>query len=155
MKRVLMLLLIVGGTVLAQEPPMLRGPGAQRIEQFKKIRMMEVLKLDEETSLRFFARYNKHQEELRAIATKRDSLLDLLDLYRRRGAADAEYEKAFKSLVALGHDAVRARENFITELHDVLSVKQIAEYLVFERRFYENLRDVMREMQRERRGMMR
>jgi hypothetical protein len=146
---------VVVSVALAQEPPMFRGPGAERVEQFKKIRLMEVLKLDEETSLRFFARYNKHQEELRGIALKRDSLLDQLELYRRRTVSDAEYEKVFKSLVVLGHEAVKVREKFVTELKEVLNAKQIADYLVFERRFYENLRDIMREMQRERRGMMR
>lgn len=118
--------------------------------------MMEALRLDEETSLRFFARYNKHQEQLRSIGMKRDSLIDELEAYRRRNSSDADYEKVFKSLVDLGHDGVKERERFLSELKSILSTKQIAEYLIFERRFYQNLRELMREMQQERRrGMMR
>lgn len=156
MRLLLALLSMMTIPLLAQEPLPLRGPAAERLEQYKKIRMMEALRLDEETSLRFFARYNKHQEQLRSIGMKRDSLIDELEAYRRRNSSDADYEKVFKSLVNLGHDGVKERERFLSELKSILSTKQIAEYLIFERRFYQNLRELMREMQQERRrGMMR
>ncbi len=155
MKLIMMSMIFLVSVAVSQDPPPFRGPGAERVEQFKKIRMMEVLKLDEEVSIRFFARYNKQQEEMRGVAMKRDSLLEQLEMYRKRNTSDAEYEKVFKSLSALGPDVMKIREKFLTELKDILTTKQIAEYLVFERRFYENLRDVMRDIQRERRGMMR
>jgi hypothetical protein len=156
MKRLSLLLTIVFVPLVAQEQLPMRGPGAERIEQFKKIRMMEVLRLDEETSLRFIARYNKHQEALRSIGTNRDSLIDELEVYRRRNASESDYEKIFKALTNLGHDAVRERERFLSDLKTILTTKQIAEYLTFERRFYQNLRETMREIQQERRrGMMR
>ena len=36
-----------------QDQAQMRGPAAERIEQFKKVRLMEVLKMDDETSIRF------------------------------------------------------------------------------------------------------
>ncbi|HXG00266.1 MAG TPA: hypothetical protein VNL69_05740, partial [Bacteroidota bacterium] len=67
-----------------QGSPML-GPGAQRVEQLKKVRMMEVLKLDEETSIRFFSRYNKYQDELREIQRNREAIYRTMESLRRSG----------------------------------------------------------------------
>ena len=41
------------------------GPG--RVAELEKIRLIEVLNLDEETTLKFFARRNMHQEKMRDI----------------------------------------------------------------------------------------
>ena len=39
------------------------------------------------------------------------------------------------------------------ELTDVLTQKQVAEYIVFEIRFQQNLREILRDMQQERGGV--
>jgi hypothetical protein len=152
---VILTLVFSSAMLMAQELPPFRGPAAERVEQYKKMRMMEVLKLDEETSLRFFARYNRHQEELKGLGGKRDSLLQVLESYVNRNTSDAEYDRVFKSMAALGNELGRSREKFLQELKEIFTNKQIAEYLVFERRFYESLREIMRDMQRERPGRMR
>lgn len=96
------------------------GRALERVEQFKKIRLMEVLNLDEESSIKFFARYNKHQE-----------------------------------LLSLENKATEAKAKYIDELKQVLSSKQLAEYLVFETRFQQNLRDLVRDMLRNRTDPLR
>ena len=138
--------------LVAQDQLPLRGPAAERIEQYKKVRMMEELKLDEQTSIRFFARYNDHQEELRKLGDKRNELIDELQVLHRRDASDADYRKVLDELKGLAEPAVELREKYFAELAEVLTPKQLAEYFIFERKFIQNLRDIMREMQRERRG---
>ena len=39
---------------------------------------------------------------------------------------------------------------FLGELKSVISIKQVAEYVVFERNFNKNLRDIMRDIAKER-----
>lgn len=144
-------------SLLAQGPgPMrvpggqMRGPAAERIEQFKKIRMMEVLRLDEETSIRFFARYNKHQGEMHEIEEQRRESVSKLRSLRQSNASNAELEKALAELKVLPDKVAQARERFLNDLWQILTVKQIADYIVFEENFVQNLRDIMRDMQRER-----
>ncbi len=149
MKIGIALIVLMFSTALGQEMPM-RGPAMERVEQFKKIRMMEVLKLDEETSLRFFARYNKFQEELREITVKRDSFIDQLAALRRSNASDGEYEKVFKELTSVEGKMAEERSKFLQELKGVVSTKQIAEYIVFERNFNRQLFQLVREMAQER-----
>lgn len=132
-----------------QGSPML-GPGAQRVEQLKKVRMMEVLKLDEETSIRFFSRYNKYQDELREIQRSREAIYRTLESLRRSGANDSDFEKALQELRAVDGRWLEARDTYWKELRGILSVKQFANYVLFEFNFNRYLRELMRETQRER-----
>lgn len=140
-------LLLVGLHSLAMaqdEPPFRRGAALERVEQFKKIRMMEVLKLDEQTSIRFFARYNKHQETLRELRVKQAGVLGQLQDLRRSNAGDKEYDKVIRELRALEDEMNDAKGKYLDELSEVLTKQQLAEYIVFEWRFQQNLRELLR-----------
>ena len=128
-------------------PPFQRGPALERLEQFKKIRMMEVLKLDEPTSIRFFARYNKHQEFLRDLRLKQGDVLERLQTLRKSNASDAEYDKVIRELRTLEEQVDEAKSKYLDELSEVLTKRQLAEYMVFEWRFQQNLRDLLHDVQ--------
>ena len=140
------------GAVAQRIPRGPRGPGPERIEQFKKIRMMEVLKLDEETSVRFFARYDKQQELTRTLTARRNDVIDHLESLTKSAAPDAEYGKAFKDLRDVEDQMHEARVQYWDSLAEILTKRQLAEYTVFERNFFRDLRDLMREMQENRMG---
>lgn len=147
-------ILILAGTAVAQDQMPMRGPGAERLEQFKKLRMMETLKLDEQTSLKFFARYNKQQDDLRALNEKRNGYIDELQALQRQEAPDAEFQKVLDKLRDLVKPAVEIREKFLDDIASILTPKQQAEYVVFERNFIQNVREIMREMQQQNRMRM-
>ena len=90
MRHILLAFLVttIVGIAMAQDEMPMRGRGAERLEQYKKLRLMEVLKLDEETSLKFFARYNRQRDELADLNQKRNGLLDELAKLRRDNASD-------------------------------------------------------------------
>ncbi|MNC98712.1 hypothetical protein D3C83_167620 [compost metagenome] len=75
-----------------------------------------------------------------------------MQILRRRNVSDAEYEKTLQDLKALADPAVELRLKFFNEISEVLNPKQVAEYVIFERNFAQNLREIMREMQQQRRG---
>jgi Skp family chaperone for outer membrane proteins len=132
-----------------QDSPM-GVPGAQRVEQLKKVRLMELLKLDDETSIRFFRRYNRYQDELREIQRKREDVVRTMESLRRSGAGDADFEKEIQELRAVDGRWLEARDRYWKELREILTVKQFANYLLFENNFNRYLRELMRETQRER-----
>lgn len=153
MKRLMFMLFVVSSVCLmaqAQNRPL--GPRqAERVEQFKKIKLMDALKLDEETSIRFFAKYNKHQEAMREINMKREGMIDQLQAMRKAESSDAEMEKVIKDLISMDAKVTEARTKFVEDLKTVLSVKQIVDYMVFERNFLQNIRQLMQELTQERR----
>jgi hypothetical protein len=139
-------------TLVAQEPLPFEGEAAERIEQYKKIRLMDFLKLDEETSIRFFSRYNRFVEDLKAINGKKNASIDELQNLVRRDASDAEFQKVFDQLDALGGELQELRRQYLEDLSRLLPTKKVASYIVFERNFYRNLRELLRESARGRPG---
>ena len=134
----------------AQDPGSMRGPAAERIAQYKKIRLMETLQMNEDVSIRFFARYNKHEDNIRAIGKEHNELIDQLQNLSRSNASDADINKVIKDIRMSEEKILEERSKFIEELNGVLSTKQIAEYIVFERNFNKNLRELMRDIAKER-----
>lgn len=140
-------LLIAPLCLVGQERP---GHSMERIESFKKVRMMEVLKLDEQLSIKFLARYNKHHDDVRALEQESNHLVDKLESLIAGGAGDDEYARTFAELREIGKKTVEARMQFVIDLKDILTQRQIAEYVVFERKFGRELRNILRDVQRER-----
>jgi hypothetical protein len=129
----------------AQAP--LQGKAAERVEQFKKIRMMEVLGLDEQSSIKFFSRYNKNLDVMKEFRQKQVQTLARIQDLRRNKASDDEYGRVVNDLRSTEEQINQAKSKYIDGLRDVLTNKQLAEYLVFEVRFQQNLRELVRDAQ--------
>lgn len=141
-------------TVLAQEQEMMGGRfqrPAERLEQFKKIRMIEALKLDEETGLKLVGRYNKHREGVKQLEESRAALVEKLESQLRSNASDSELQKSFNEFYEIEKKIGESRRKFLEELKEIFTNKQIAEYMIFERNFMNDLRNVVKDIQKERR----
>ena len=58
----------------------------QQIEEWEKVKLIEVLNLNEETSVRFFTRRNEHQKRIREIFNQRDQLAQQIEKDEEAGA---------------------------------------------------------------------
>jgi hypothetical protein len=151
MKRLLVFCAVVAMIVVtgvAQDSePVIQGKAAERVEQFKKIRMMEVLGMDEQTSIKFFARYNKNLEVMKDLRQQQIKALGHIQTLRKAKASESDYAKVVRDLRSLEEQVHQTKSNYIDDLKDVLTNKQLAEYLVFELRFQQNLRELVRDAQ--------
>ncbi len=158
LRRLFLLIAVLAAPLFAwaqdEEPPK-QSKALERVEQFKKIRMMEVLALDEQTSIKFFARYSKHQRALQDLRRKQVQALGKVQSLRKTKAADAEYANVIQELQLLEGEGREAKLKYLEELREILSNKQIAEYLVFEMRFQQNLRDLIRDARKNRTGPLK
>ena len=143
-------LLVSADALIAQPRGGNWGPWPDRIESYKKVRMLEALKLDEEHSVKFVTRYDKHQEILHAYDKSRNDLIDKLDSLARLNAADDAFDEVYAGLLGIDKKIADERQNFLDEMKEILSNKQIAEYIVFERNFIRELRQAVRDVQRDR-----
>ncbi len=150
MRSAFLLLMLAFSLVSAQESPPLRGRAAERLEQWKKIRLMEKLQMSEEVSIRFFARYNKHMDELRTIGRERADLIDDLAGLAKKKGNEVDIERALGDLGMLEEKVATTRSAFLGELKSILTIHQIAAYVVFERDFNQNIREIMQEVAKER-----
>jgi hypothetical protein len=123
----------------------------ERIENLRKVRLVEILDLKEDQSVRFLARMNEHDNARRALMKERGEALDRLERLIRNKADDGEYAKAFEGVASIDDSLMMERRSFFAGLSDILTPTQRAKMLIFERRFERELRDAMREAQRRRR----
>lgn len=126
------------------------GKPMERLERYKKIRMVEALGLDEETGIKLVSRYSKHRERMKDLEEERAGVVEKLEGLNKSNTSEADYQKVFNELFDIEKRMMEARKRYLDELKEVLTVKQVAQYIVFERDFMKDVRETMRDIQKER-----
>jgi Spy/CpxP family protein refolding chaperone len=148
------LLLALPVSLVVAQP--LRPPAErhlERVEHFKKVRLIEILDMKEDQSVRFFARMNEHEKMKRELMQEKMKALDKIERLVRNKADEKEFEAIFPEVAAVEGRIAEEDRNFQLGLRDVLSAEQRAKFLLFERQFERELREAMREVQRRRHRM--
>ena len=122
-----------------------RNGQRNRIEQLEKLKLIETLNLSEDVSVRFFSRRNKNQKEIEAIEDKTKELFDKLDESLNSKSKDSELEqkKIINEILNNRELIEQKRKQFILSLNDILATEQIAEYVLFEKKFRDELRKLI------------
>jgi hypothetical protein len=149
---------MVCGALLCWAHPLFAQPGPppgdqrpfQRIEQWKKVRLIETLGLNEEQSARFIARLNEHDAARRSLFKERMDALDRLERLVQNHASEKELVEVFPEVTAVDDKIIQEDRKFFNGLSEILSPEQRAKYLLFERHFERELREAMREVQQRR-----
>ena len=115
----------------------------ERIEEFKKLKLIETLDLEEELAVRFFAKYNKHEKEQQSVRREMKETVDHIEEMLQEDAGEAEFKKAFARLQELERKIDGERQRFLDELRQILTVQQVGELIVFERNFAKRIQEIM------------
>jgi len=120
-------------------------PGRERIEQLEKIKLIEVLKMDEETTLRFFARRTEMKSKMDELNVKADTILEEMQkILEDEDHIDQDVlQSKINEWKKLHTQMERIQSEFIDSLYDILTLEQIAKMIVFEKRFRDELRRVL------------
>ncbi|MEJ5350521.1 MAG: hypothetical protein WHS65_02915 [Melioribacteraceae bacterium] len=121
-----------------------------KIEQLEKSKLIELLNLDEETSIRFFARRNEHQKKIREIFDEREEIVKELKKNLDGKRNDEYYKEQVSKLLELENRMCSERQNYYKSLSDILQPQQIAKLAVFEFMFRRELtHSIFRKMPKE------
>ena len=144
-------ILAVTSTALAQpEGPPPDERRIERVEQFRKVRLIEHLDLKEEQSVRFFSRMNEHEKVKRDLVQQKDDVMNRLERLVRNHGEEKEFDKLFADVNDLNVRLGEEESKFVEGLKDILTTEQRAKLILFERHFMRELREAMREVQRRR-----
>lgn len=124
----------------------------ERLEQFRKMRLIESLKLDEDQAVRFTAKQSTHEEKVRDLMMSRNSVLDQIESAIDSTFEDKELYKLTDKLLPIDNDIYKERQRFYDEMRQFLTAAQYGKFLVFERNFGRKVRDALDEMSRNRRN---
>jgi hypothetical protein len=137
----LIFIVLVSTTLNAQRNQDRKHQVPERIMQLEKIKLIETLEMDEETTLIFFARKSESDREMEKIQKAMDEKLDIMEqLVNKDNVQDEGIKDAIDELNLMHQKLVENKTNFIKSLSDILSYEQIAKLVLFERKFREELR---------------
>jgi Spy/CpxP family protein refolding chaperone len=144
--------MLIGSTTgLAQRRGMPPGPGMRgqgRLEKFKTMRLIEMLKLSEEDAVRFYAKDNAHEEKVRELVKSRNAQLDDLGKMAREKKEGREFQAPTDKVLDLDQQIFAERVRYQAEMRKFLTPEQYAKFLVYERNFGRRVRSAMEEMHR-------
>jgi len=122
---------------------MLKNKG--KLEQLEKIKLMEVLDLNEDESIRFFSRRNESRKEINELEDKLNELIeDMEDSFDSDDKnIEASQKRMIGEIITLRENIELKRKQFIESLPDILTTEQICKFLVFEKKFKEEIRNVL------------
>ena len=127
--------------------PMRGQKPIEKIEQWEKAKLIELLNLNEENSVRFFARRNEHQNKMKDILDQRDQFTKDLSKELQEGTKqnDNTYRDKLNNLLSFDSRLMKERESFLRSLNDLLTPQQILKLSVYEVKFRKEIREKLME----------
>lgn len=150
------ILIFTAVSSFAQPRLQMREHQRDRIEQLKKIKLIEVLNLNEDESIRFFSRYNEFHKQIREFQKNKEKIIDELHKIVKGGEkefSDQKYDDLMKKFSLIENEADKLKSQFFKSLEDIFPKYKIAKLIVFEREFSKELDELVmnrRKMMRER-----
>jgi hypothetical protein len=117
----------------------------KKIEELEKIKLLDVLNLDEATSVKLFTRRNQNRTKIWDIEDKINEVLQNIELEVKKGKDMdvSKIQKLNEDYCNLSMDVEKEKMSFIRSISDILTPEQIGKYIVFERRFREDIRELL------------
>jgi hypothetical protein len=137
------LLLLFSFEALPQER---RGHNPQkRIQQLEKIKLVETLELNDETAVKLFNIKDSHQKNMLQLREKSDEILDKIEetLLSGESTKTNTLNKLVQEFKFYEEEIYKSREKFLSDIESLLKPEKYAEYLVFERNFKTEIRDLI------------
>lgn len=140
---VLSLMLVVSSYPQRDREKMLKQ--RSKLHQLEKIKLIEALNLDEDTSVKFFARRNEMQKQIETLEDKSDDILkkleSTLDVNDKNN--EAVQRQLINELGNIKEKIESTKKQFINSLNDILSTDKIVRYIVFEQKFRDEIRKII------------
>lgn len=112
----------------------------KKIEQLEKSKLIELLNMDENTSIRFFAKRNEHFQKVKALFDERARIInELKNTLDENKGNDVFYKEQINKLLDIENRMSAEKENYYKSLSSILNPKQMAKLAVFEFMFRKEL----------------
>jgi len=143
---IIVLTALMATAMLAQHRGDRRKNFREKIDQLEKIKLIEELNLTDEAAVKFFTKRSEFREKGKLLNDKIDSLSTMI---RDKAAANDgqtstnEWKKIIDEYLYTEKQLQKNKMDFFTSLQSMLSPQQMAEFLAFERRFREEVQDLI------------
>ena len=117
----------------------------KKIEELEKIKLLDVLNLDEAISAKLFTRRNQNRTKIWDFEDKINNVLQSIESAIKKGKDKdvSKIQKLNEDYCNLSMDVEKEKLSYLRSLSDILTPEQIGKYIVFERKFREEIRDLL------------
>jgi Spy/CpxP family protein refolding chaperone len=122
------------------------GPGPGPFNEYRKMKLIETLKLNEEDAARFVAKSTAHEDAVHKLMAQRGDLLDDIRKALKENKDVKEYQKSVDQVSDLDQQIFKERQRFQEEMRKFLSPEKYARFVVFESELGRGVRDVLKDM---------
>lgn len=146
MKYFLLILAVTLGAAFdatAQNEQGAEKKGRERIEQLRRVKLIEALELNEEQAVRLSVREKEYREELRALKKRRDNLVSDLRALIEDKADEGSVRKQLAAINEVNLQLVQKKHTYLLSLEDMLSMEKIGKIILFEERFWKEVRRLL------------
>jgi len=120
----------------------------KKIREVKKIKLLEILNMDEESSDKFLAKYSFYDKKIAAEKNKIDEFsIKLQDAVDNKSSEKILAER-INAMDAVRDNLYRLHREMSAEMKTILSTEQYAKFIVFEHRFMKRLFKMMNNRRR-------
>lgn len=127
----LTLLLMSGSQVNSQPNP----KAMEQIKQFKKIKLLEVLDLDEATAEKFLVKYNSNEKKVEEKKKQLDDAVEDLENSLKNLSSKDEVAKKTEKVLQLTNEFQKVIDESLQSMKSILNEVQFAKYIIFEQKF--------------------
>ena len=141
MRKILIIVLFLPFMIIGQQD---RPPQhfQKKLDELEKIKLIEILSLDDETMLKFLNRRKEYNDKIRdlfeQVVSKTEQLEKALD-----NESDSNIKNLVSDIIKTEDNISKTRQNYFHSLSDILDDRQIAKLLVFEKNFRKEMRDII------------
>jgi hypothetical protein len=137
---IIILSLLISASGFAQEK---KHMGHKRLEELEKLKLIEVLNMNEETTLKFFARRNAHKDKIEELNDKLSDKASQIVKMIKENTDKSKLKNAVKEYLDIEAKIPKERIDFVHSLSDIFNDEQIAKFVVFEKTFREEIKDII------------
>ncbi|MEE9431607.1 MAG: hypothetical protein V3V16_11230 [Melioribacteraceae bacterium] len=117
---------------------------SKKFKQLEKIKLLEILNLDEEIAVRFFTRKNLyHKEQRKLFMEHKNILLKLETSLKKEIPSEEELLAVIYQNENLEMKILQQKKDFINSVKDILTTEQVAKLVLFEYKFKKEIRDLL------------
>jgi len=117
----------------------------EKFRTLKKVKLLEELNLNESESEKFLIKYNSAENLIIEKQENFKKALDDLEIAMKNKKSVKEILELTNKVVDAHNELLKARAKKFEEVKKVLNNEQFAKFLVFEKNFMEQIRDLMKE----------
>jgi hypothetical protein len=124
----------------------------ERIQQLKKIKLLEILNLSEQQSDAFLIKYSSIEKKVEEKKSNLDIAVEDLESAVKRNAAKDEIKAKTQKVENSQKEFMTTMEDSRNSIKGILSEENYAKYLVFEHKFKEEVQKIIMKNMKNKKG---